>query len=75
VSNLAVGSYQFDLYDAFGDGLNPPAYYTLSFDNGILLKTGSSFTNIDTTFFSVKPVSSSAQSTTIILTTTEDAPN
>jgi subtilisin family serine protease len=75
VSNLAVGSYQFDLYDASGNGLNPPAYYTLSFDNGILLKTGSSFTNIDTTFFSVKPVSSSAQSSTIILTTTEDAPN
>jgi len=75
VSNLAVGSYQFDLYDANGDGLNPPAYYTLSFDNGILLKTGSSFTNVDTTFFSVKPVSSSAHSTTVILTTTEDAPN
>jgi subtilisin family serine protease len=55
VSNLAVGSYRFDLYDANGDGLIPPAYYSLSFDNGILLKTGSSFTNIQTVFFTVKP--------------------
>ncbi len=48
VSNLTVGSYRFDLYERFGDGLDPPAYYILSLENGILLKSGGSFTNIDT---------------------------
>lgn len=75
VSNLPVGSYRFDLYDSFGNGLIPPAYFILSFDNGVILKSGSSFTKVDTTFFTVRAVPSSAQSSPVIITTSKDAPN
>jgi hypothetical protein len=70
VSDLPVGSYRFDLYDGASDGLFPPAGYMLSlgdgFDgNGIVLKSGESFKNIDTTFFTVCLGSSTLQDVTI----------
>jgi hypothetical protein len=74
VSNLAVGSYRFSLYDSFGDGLSPPAYYILSFDNGVVLKSGSAFRNADITFFDVTSTPLPDQPITIVTTASGVAP-
>jgi subtilisin family serine protease len=74
VSNLDVGTYRFDIFDEFGDGLIPPAYYTLSFANGVLLKTGGVFKDIDTTFFTVTSSSSGKTNSEKVSTTFQAAP-
>jgi len=50
--NLANGKYQFNLTDAFGDGLISPAYYTLRL-GGTVLKNGGTFSSLDSTTFTV----------------------
>jgi len=50
--NLANGKYQFNLTDAFGDGLLSPAYYNLML-GGSVLKNGGTFTYLDSTTFTV----------------------
>ncbi len=64
VSNLPIGSYRFDLYDSASDGLFPPAHYILSLGNGKVLKSGGSFKNMDTTFFTITSSSFSLQDVT-----------
>eukprot|EP00590_Aulacoseira_subarctica_P006728 CAMPEP_0172413874 /NCGR_PEP_ID=MMETSP1064-20121228/436_1 /TAXON_ID=202472 /ORGANISM="Aulacoseira subarctica , Strain CCAP 1002/5" /LENGTH=926 /DNA_ID=CAMNT_0013150261 /DNA_START=29 /DNA_END=2806 /DNA_ORIENTATION=- len=49
---LAGGIYQFNLTDAYGDGLISPAYYTISL-GGVVLKNGGAFTFLDSTTFTV----------------------
>jgi hypothetical protein len=61
---LSIGTYQFSLFDQKGNGLIPPAYYTISF-NGDLLKTGAAFQYVDTTFFTVTSASGAFQSTLV----------
>jgi hypothetical protein len=56
---LENGVYQFNLTDAYGDGLNPPSFFTLNL-GGIILKTGVSFKNFDSTTFTVPLVTSIA---------------
>lgn len=56
---LEKGLYQFNLTDSYGDGLISPSYFTLNL-GGIILKTGGSFKNIDSTTFTVPLVTSSA---------------
>jgi hypothetical protein len=53
--NLANGVYQFNLTDAFGDGLLSPGYYTLSLGSSVL-KNGGVFTYLDSTKFTVGTV-------------------
>jgi len=50
--SLANGKYQFNLTDAFGDGLLSPGYYTITL-GGVVLKNGGSFTFLDSTTFTV----------------------
>lgn len=74
ISNLAVGSYRFNLYDSGKNGLFPPAYYILSFGNGVVLKSGSSFQNADITFFNVTSTPLPGQPITIVTTASGVAP-
>ena len=57
--NLANGIYQFNLTDAFGDGLLSPAFYTISL-GGAVLKRGGTFTFLDSTTFTVAAVTATA---------------
>jgi len=50
---LAAGTYQFNLTDAYGDGITRPGYFTLSL-GGTIIKSGKPFTYLDTTIFTVK---------------------
>jgi hypothetical protein len=50
---LAAGTYQFNLTDAYGDGITRPGYFTLSL-GGTVIKSGKPFTYLDTTTFTVK---------------------
>ncbi len=52
VNNLAIGNYQFSLFDQGGNGLLPPAYYIVTL-NGVVLKTGGSFLDVVTVYFNV----------------------
>jgi hypothetical protein len=54
--NLAPGTYQFSILDQGGNGLQPPAYYSIS-TGGKLLKSGGSFGYVDTTVFTVTSTS------------------
>lgn len=49
---LVTGSYEFTIYDMFGDGIAEPGYYTISL-NGEALASGSNFGSYETTNFTV----------------------
>jgi subtilisin family serine protease len=75
VNNLAVGSYRFDLFDKSGNGLRPPAYYILSLKGSdVVLKSGGSFTNVDTTFFDITYAPSLGQSIEVVTEKMEPSP-
>jgi hypothetical protein len=50
--SLAAGTYQFNLTDAYGDGIARPGYYTLSL-GGTIIKSSLTFTYLDSTTFTV----------------------
>ncbi len=49
---LGEGTYQFNVTDAYGDGITRPGYYTLSL-GGTIIKTSRPFTYLDSTTFTV----------------------
>jgi hypothetical protein len=49
---LTDGYYRFYIRDEGGNGIQPPGYYTLSF-NGAIFKIGGSFRSLDATFFTI----------------------
>lgn len=49
---LGTGSYEFTIFDLFGDGIQEPGYYTISL-NGEPLAHGSNFGSYETTNFTV----------------------
>jgi len=52
IYNLTSGRYQFNLTDAYGDGFISPGYYMISL-GGVVLKSGGSFTFLDSVMFYV----------------------
>jgi len=50
---LVDGSYEFTVYDEFGDGINAPGYYTIYLD-GEVLATNSNFGSSETTRFLIE---------------------
>ena len=49
---LLAGTYEFTIYDLFGDGIEEPGYYTISL-NGRTLATNSNFGSFETTNFTI----------------------
>ena len=49
---LSTGTYEFTIYDLFGDGIEEPGYYTISL-NGRTLATNSNFGSFETTNFTI----------------------
>jgi hypothetical protein len=45
--------YLFKIYDAGGDGIVLPGFYTLYYGNGIMIKNGSAFGSVDSSYFEV----------------------
>ncbi len=54
IYKLGKGHYQFQITDAAGNGLDPPAYYKIIMD-GVLLRKGGNFTHSEGTIFTVGP--------------------
>lgn len=49
---LTAGSYEFTIYDLFGDGIQDPGYYTISL-NGQPLASNANFGSYETTNFTI----------------------
>ena len=49
---LSTGTYEFTIYDMFGDGISDPGYYTISL-NGQTLASNSNFGSSETTSFTI----------------------